>query len=112
MHCTRGMNRPCQIERRILADLPRPLRAPHDRGEIVLHTQGNVHGAALFDTEGDLKQIMSIEFSNGALADQGEDMGAQPTHDGLGVSLRPAAGHFGVPLQGDGFKKQRSSLSR
>lgn len=66
------MNRPCQIERRILADLPCPLRAPHDRGEIILHAQSNVHGAALFDTQSDLKQIMGIKLSDGALADQGK----------------------------------------
>lgn len=98
MRGTRGMNRPCQVERRILADLPYPLRAPHDRGEIILHAQSNVHGAALFDTQSDLKQIMGIKLSDGTLADQGEYVGAQPTHDGLGVSLRSAVGHLSVPL--------------
>lgn len=37
-------------------------------------------------------------------------MGAQPTHDGLGVSFSPAPRHFGVPLQGDCLEKQGGSL--
>ena len=76
MHGARRLNRAGQIERWVLSDLPRPLRAPHVRGEIVLHTQRNIHDAATLDPLSDLKQIMGVEFSNRPLANQWKHMGA------------------------------------
>ncbi|MCY1305636.1 hypothetical protein D9M70_554550 [compost metagenome] len=49
---------------------------------------------------------MGIEFGDGALADQREDVGAQSAHYGFCVAFGPATGHVGVPLQSNGFEKQ------
>lgn len=110
MHGARRLNRAGQIERWVLSDLPRPLRTPHDRGEIVLHTQRNIHRAAILNSLGDLKQIMGIEFSDRPLADQWKYMRAQPAKHRLGMALSPPSGHFDVPLQGNGFKEKARPL--